>query len=151
MLQTSLFHITTFSPHINHFRQNICLVSVDITVRRGRLGGKDSARAEIEYNIAVRTGRCEPNSDACHACSGMHDPQEVTWRIRLAWFRTPPSQGGNRGSNPLCATTPQQTFSHRIGDLNRGAAVPSWGEGPSAASSTIHKRRRTRKQPESKS
>ena len=27
-----------------------------------------------------------------------------TWRIRLAWFRTPPSQGGNRGSNPLCAT-----------------------------------------------
>ena len=28
------------------------------------------------------------------------------WRIRLARFRTPPSQGGNRGSNPLCATTP---------------------------------------------
>ena len=28
-----------------------------------------------------------------------------TWRIRLARFRTPPSQGGNRGSNPLCATS----------------------------------------------
>ena len=30
------------------------------------------------------------------------------WRIRLARFRTPPSQGGNRGSNPLCATTPHE-------------------------------------------
>ncbi len=26
-------------------------------------------------------------------------------RIRLARFRTPPSQGGNTGSNPVCATT----------------------------------------------
>ena len=41
------------------------MVRVDFTVRRERPGGKDPARGEIEYNIAVRTGRFEAFINAC--------------------------------------------------------------------------------------